>query len=358
MSSVSSGLLPNLTPMSLPDFSYVAPSTVEDAISLLEKYGGNAKAMAGGSDLLHLMKRGAILPAPQVIVDIKKIEALHGLSFDPAGGLSLGALVTISEVDDSELVGAHYPLLGQASDYISAPQVRNVATVGGALSQQVWCWFLRNGMKCWRAGGKICYAIQDGADNRYYHSVMGGEDCYAVHPSDLAVVLEALDASVVIAGSYGTKAVTVSEFLPGNVWTGDVLQSHILSPAELVTAVNIPPPPRDARSVFVKSRMRNAFDFAIASVAVVLTMDGDTVKDSRVVFGGVAPAPYRDIKVEGKLNGNHLSTIAPDEAAAAALTAATPLQSNGYKVDVAKGLLKEALAQLLVQGGPAKSEAQ
>jgi xanthine dehydrogenase YagS FAD-binding subunit len=306
--------------------------------------------MAGGSDLLHLMKRGALLPVPQVVVDLKRIAGLHDVSFDPAGGLSLGALVTISEIDDSELIAEHYPLLDQTAEYISSPQVRNVATVGGALSQQVWCWFLRNGMKCWRAGGTICYAIQDGADNRYYHSVMGGDDCYAVHPSDLAVALEALDASVVLAGAYGTKTVTVSEFLPGNVWMGTVLQSHILSPDELVTSVKVPPPSPDVRSVFVKSRIRNAFDFAIASVAVALNMDGNTVKDSRVVFGGVAPAPYRDIEVEKVLNGNDLSTVAPERAASAALSSASPLQSNAYKVDVARGVLRAALTELAGQG--------
>lgn len=336
--------------MSLPAFSYIAPSTVDDALSLLEKYGSRAKVIAGGSDLLHLMKRGAISQVPDVLVDVKRIGEMHHLNLDAVGGLSMGALVTIGELEDSEVVAEHFPLLSRTADYISAPQVRNVATVGGALSQQVWCWFLRNGLKCWRAGGSICYATLDGADNRYYHSVMGGNDCYAAHPSDLAVALEALDATVVVAGQYGTKTWTVKDFLPGNVWVGGVLQSHVLSPAELVTAVNVPPPPQDVRTVFVKSRIRNAFDFAIASVAVVLSMNGDLIEDSRVVFGGVAPSPYRDSGPEQILNGSNLSSVAADEVAAPALSGATPLQNNGYKVDVAKGLLREAIAGLSAQG--------
>jgi xanthine dehydrogenase YagS FAD-binding subunit len=348
MSSLPGGLSNNLTPKALPQFGYVAPSALDDAIALLAKYKGGAKVMAGGSDLLHLLKRGAILPVPKVIVDIKKIAELHGLSFDPVSGLSLGALVTIAEVGGSELLAVNYPLLGRTAGYISSPQVRNVATVGGALSQQVWCWFLRNGLRCWRAGGNACYATLDGADNRYYFSVMGGADCYAAHPSDLAVALEALDASVVVAGSFGTKTMTMAEFLPGNVWMGEVLQSHVLSPTEIVTAVNVPPPAEDVRSVFVKSRIRNAFDFAIASVAVALMMDGTTVKESRVVFGGVSPAPYRDVGVEAMLNGNDLSSIAPDEAAAAALSSAAPLQNNAYKLDVARGVLKEAIEELTI----------
>jgi xanthine dehydrogenase YagS FAD-binding subunit len=316
----------------------------------LGRYEGKAKVMAGGSDLLHLMKRDAMVEDPEVIVDIKGIEEIRPLKFDAADGLSMGALTTISEVGDSDVIAEKYPLLGQTTKYISGPQVRNVATVGGALTQQVWCWFLRNGFKTWRAGGSTCYAIQEGADNRYYHSVMGGKDCYAVHPSDLAVALEALDASVVVAGQYGTKTVALNEFIPGNVWMGAVLQSHILSPTELLTKVTIPPPTGRLRSAFVKSRIRNALDFAIACVAVTVTLDGDTVKDSRVVFGGVAPAPYRDLGVEGRLNGSSLSTLSPRQAAAPALSSATPLQNNAYKVDVARGVLMEAIAELASNG--------
>lgn len=342
-------LLPNFTPSSLPEFSYVAPTTVEDAIAILGKYGGAAKVLAGGSDLLYLMKRESISPVPEVIVDIKKIEKLHELTLDADGWLSLGALVTISELDGSDLVAGHSPLLAATADYISAGQVRNVATVGGALSQQVWCWFLRNAMRgCWRLGGDVCYATEDGADNRYYHSVMGGNDCYAVHPSDLAVALEALDASVEVAGAQGTRTLSVAEFLPGNVWMGGVLQSHILSRAELVTSVKVPP--LKAKSVFMKSRIRNAFDFAIASVAVRLGLEGGRVNDSRVVFGGVAPAPYRDNRVEALLNGSDPSNLAADQVASAALSSATPLQNNAYKVDVARGLLREAISELLTQG--------
>ncbi len=346
---MSDDLLPELTPRSLPQFSYVAPSTLSDALSLLAKYGSNAKVMAGGSDLLYLMKRDAMPAVPEVVVDVKKIGELGQLTFDPVGGLSMGAMVTIADLERSDVIAENYPLLSQVSDQISSPQVRNVATVGGALAQQVWCPFLRNALRCWRAGGSICYATQEGADNRYYMSVMGGDDCYAAHPSDLAVALEALDASVVVAGGYGTKTVTVDEFLPGNVWVGGVLQSHILSPTDLVTAVTIPPSPKDYRSVFMKSKIRNALDFGIASVAVTVALDGGTVEDSKVIFGGIAPAPYRDVAVEGMLNGSDLSTIAPEQVAGPALSAATPLQDNAYQVDVARGVLMEAIAELSAQ---------
>jgi len=347
---VSDGLLPELTPRTLPPFSYAAPTTLPEALSLLAKYGSKAKVMAGGSDLLYLMKRDAIPSPPEVVVDIKKVVGLGQLTFDPTAGLSMGALVTVGDVERSDLVSENYPLLSQVSGEISSPQVRNVATVGGALAQQVWCPFLRNALRCWRAGGAVCYATQPGADNRYYMSVMGGDDCYAAHPSDLAVALVALDASVVVAGGYGTKTVPLAEFLPGNVWVGGILQSHILLPTELVTAVTVPPSPQDLLSTFVKSKIRNAMDFGIASVAVTLSMDGGTVTASRVVFGGIAPAPYRDSAVEGVLNGSTLSSVAPEQVAAPALSAASPLENNSYQVDVAKGVLMEAIASLSPQG--------
>ena len=158
----------------------------------------------------------------------------------------------------------------------------------------------------------------------------------------------ALDASVVIAGPYGTKAVRIDEFLPGNVWVDGVLQSHVLARTELVTSVRLPPPSSNARYMYLKTRIRNVFDFAIASIAVALTIDGGNVRSSRVVFGGIAPAPYRDLNVEAKLNGAARTSVDVEEVAAVALSAASPLQNNGYKVDVAKGLLKEALGQILV----------
>jgi xanthine dehydrogenase YagS FAD-binding subunit len=335
--------------MSLPEFDYYAPSTLKDALGILGRYGEGAKVIAGGSDLLHLMKRGAIVPSPEVIVDIKRVGGLGSLEFDPAKGLSIGSVVTVSEVGSSDLVAEHYPLLTQTVDYISSPQVRNVATVGGALTQQVWCWFLRNGLRCWRAGGETCFATQEGADDRYYHSVMGGDPCLAVHPSDLAVALEALDATVLVAGPNGTKEMSVADFIPGNVWIGNALQSHALSPSEIVTGVSIPPPPAGVLSVFIKARVRNAFDFAIASVAITLTVSQGSVQDSRVVFGGVAPSPYRDAAAERSLIGKVFSTIDPVEAAAVALDGAAPLQNNAYKVDVAKGILKQGLLDLLSQ---------
>ena len=339
------GLLPELTPTSLPDFTFLSPTTVSEALLALTTYGRRAKVIAGGSDLLHLMKRDALVPAPDILIDIKGIGELRYLENAP-DGLKIGPLTTIATIETDPLVGSNYPLLAQAAGVISSPQVRNVATIGGALCQPVWCHFIRNGLKTWRAGGAFCYAAQEGADSRYYHSVMGGDDCFAVHPSDMAVALEALDASVNVSGPLGSKTVSVADFIPGNVWMGGVLQSHILAQNELVTGVRIPAPTAGSQGLYLKSRLRNAFDFAIASLAVNLTTSGGTITSSRIVFGGVAPAPFRDGAVEAWLGGQDLGSIDLDGLASQALSGAAPLQNNGYKVDVAKGLLKEAIGQL------------
>jgi xanthine dehydrogenase YagS FAD-binding subunit len=339
--------VPELTPRSIPDVKYVAPTSVGDAISILSRFGQRAKVIAGGSDLLYLVKKDREVIPHKVLVDIKRIEALRYLEYDASKGLRLGALTTVNEIEDSTVVQDNLPVLAQAASVVASPQIRNVATVGGALSQQVWCWFLREGLPCWRAGDNICSAVLPGADNRYYHSVMGGRECYAVHPSDLAVALKALDATVTVAGPGGTRTMTFDEFLPGNVWIDGVLQSHILRSNEIVTGVQLPALPLTAKSTFVKVAVREVFDFAIASLALVLRFDGLTISDARAVFGAVAPTPHRDRNLEDVLKGKMLTADLPEAASQVALRGAEPLENNAYKVDVSRGLVKEALTALM-----------
>jgi xanthine dehydrogenase YagS FAD-binding subunit len=339
--------IPELTPRSIPDVKYVAPTSIREAVSVLNRFGQRAKVIAGGSDLLYLMKKDREAIPPQVLVDIKRIGELKYLEYDTSTGLRLGALTTVNEIEDSTLVQSSYPVLAQAASVVASPQIRNVATVGGALSQQVWCWFLREGRPCWRAGDNICSAVLPGADNRYYHSVMGGRECYAVHPSDLAVALKALDATVTVAGPGGTRTMTFDQFLPGNVWIDGVLQSHILRSNEIVTGVQLPALPSTAKSTYVKVAVRDVFDFAIASLALVLWFDGSTISDARAVFGGVAPTPHRDRNVEDVLKGKMISADLPEAASQAALRGAEPLENNAYKIDVSKGVVKEALMDLM-----------
>lgn len=339
--------IPEMTPRALPEVKYVAPTSVGEAVTLLSRFGQRAQVIAGGSDLLYLMKKDTMVMEPEVFVDIKGIGELRRLEYDATDGLRLGALTTIAEVEESSVVLNNYPVLAQAASVVASPQIRNVATVGGTLTQQVWCWFLREGLPCWRAGDNVCSAVLPGADNRYYHSILGGRECYAVHPSDLAVALKALDADVTVAGPGGTTTLSFDRFLPGNAWVDGILQSHVLRANQLLTEVRMPPPAPNAEGVYLKVALRDVFDFAIASLALILWLEGRTVTDARAVFGGVAPAPHRDAGVEAALRGRQLTTEVRDAASQAAVRNAVPLENNAYKVDVAKGLVKEALTDLL-----------
>ena len=334
-------------PRALPQFEYVAPTTLSDALSLLNKYGGQAMVLAGGSDLLCRIKEDIMISDPQVIVDIKQISELNFLNYSSTTGLSVGAVTTVGTLGNSQAVATNYPVLAQAATTGHAPQIANVATVGGGLLQQVWCWFYRTGLLCWRSGGNICRATLNGADTRYYHSIMGGTECYAAHPSDLAVALKALDATVKVASpGGGITIMTFDQFMPGETFVDGVLQSHSLHSNQILTEVDIPAPAPNTVSTYVRTTIRGTFDFAIASAALVLTLSGTTITDSRVVFGSVAPTPYRDTKMEAALKGQQLSPSLTNIVDANALQGAMPLENNAYKVNVAQGTLKEAILAL------------
>jgi xanthine dehydrogenase YagS FAD-binding subunit len=336
-----------LTPKSLPDFEYAAPSNLEEAQRVLNQFPETAMILAGGTDLMYLMKKGANARAPKILVDIKNIVELRGISLDSEGSLRIGSLTTVSTIENSDIIRNSYPILAESATAVGSPQIRNVATVGGCLCQQVWCWFLREGLKCWRLGGNTCYALAEGADNRYYHSVMGGEECYAVHPSDLAVCIKALDGKVMVIGPESPRTFSFDEFLPGNVWVDGILQSHMLRRNEILKEVLLPPPKKDTFGIYLRAALRDVFDFPIVSLALLVTLDGRKISDVRAVFGGIAPAPYRDTTLEVSLLGNQLGEDLRSVIEKKTLTSASPLENNGYKVQIAKGLTLKAVRKLI-----------
>ena len=338
-------ILPQLTPMSIPEFDYVSPKSLSEALSLLGKNRDNARIIAGGSDLLYLLKRGVDVGNLKILVDLKNIQELHVLQ-EEKDSLHIGAMMTLREVEESALVKHDYPSLGQAAAVVGSPQIRNVATLGGTLCQQVWCWFLREGLKCWRNKGNICYALLPGADTRYYHSIVSAKDCIAVHPSDVAVALVALDTSVSIANPNNTKTISLTDLLVGNVWVSGTLQSHILRSDDILVSVTIPKQTPNSHSFFLRTAIRDVFDFPLANLAFRASLEGRILSDVRVVFGAIAPTPYRDQHVENSLSGKQLSPEVVDIAVANALAETTPLEANAYKVKIARGLLKQALSEL------------
>jgi len=228
------------------------------------------------------------------------------------------------------------------SSSVASPLIRNFGTLGGNLNQRPRCWFFRGeGFDCYKKGGDFCFAVT--GDNRF-HAVIGGELCYIVHPSDMATALLALNASAKVAGPSGERMVPFDEFFIGP--RQDVLRENVLKPNEILVEVQIPPLAANTKTAWTKLKDRQVYDFAIVSVAAVVTTEGNTWKDGRIVLGGVAPVPYRAKVVEEALVGKPIADNL-ETAAARIRTVARPMSANAYKVDLARGLIMSTVRQAL-----------
>jgi xanthine dehydrogenase YagS FAD-binding subunit len=325
------------------NISIYRPTSIDEAIQILSRHGTEAGVYAGGTDLLIRLKN-RLKQAPSYLVDIKKIDNLRYIKEDAQGGVQIGAATKIAEVADSDLLKRKYPMLVQAVNMISSPELRNASTLGGDLLQEVWCQYLRGGYPCWRNGGYLCYGAI--GDNSYYHSAMGGRLCYAVYPGDAATALIPFDARVKVATPAGVKELSVEQLVPGDMMVDGRIQSHVVRYNEILTEVAIPPPKPGVRAWFEKLRPRGVWDFAMASLAMSLQLRDQTIDDARVVFGGIAGKPLRETAVENFLKGKTLSAGLIDQALPVALANAAPLKYNATKIDMAKGLLASGLAKL------------
>lgn len=326
------------------NFDYYKAMTVPQAISLLARHQEKAAILAGGSDILAMMKdrvQGPKLQSPQHLIDIKGIKDLSSIR-EQKNGLRIGAATTLSDIASSPLIAGRYPLLAQAAGQVAVPQIRNVGTLGGNLCQRPRCWYFRGRLfkDCFRKGGDNCYAP---SGENQYHAVFPADNCCMVCPSDMAVALTALNAKVEIGTQKGTRLVPVEQFYVRP--EKNVLKETVLGPAEMVVSVEVPVPAPGSKGVYLKLKEREAFDFAIASVAVMVTLKDDVVIDSRVILGGIAPIPLRATGAEAALRGKKIRE-AMENACKAALQAAQPLSNSGYKVKAAKGVMEEALISL------------
>ena len=194
--------------------SIYRPTTVDEAIQILSQHGTSAAVYAGGTDLLIRLKN-RLEQAPSYLVDIKKIDHLRYIKEDAQGGVEIGAATKLAELADSRLLQEKYPMLVEAINKISSPELRNASTLGGDLLQEVWCQYLRGGYSCWRNGGYLCYGAI--GDNSYYHSAMGGRLCYAVYPGDAATALIPFDARAKLATPQGVKELSIEQLVPGDM---------------------------------------------------------------------------------------------------------------------------------------------
>jgi xanthine dehydrogenase YagS FAD-binding subunit len=328
-------------------FTHFNARTVKQACALLAEYERRAVLNAGGTDLLSTLKGENLFEYPEALVNIKTITGLDKIA-ERKGTLQIGALTKLSAIANSPLLNERYPALAEAARSVAAPQIRNAATLGGNLCQDVRCWYYRyprhigGPIHCARKGKGPCLAVM--GDNRY-HAVMGGKKCFAVCPSDTAVALAAMDAQIKIAGQEGERRIAVTEFYNP--------LGNSLRRGEMVTGVEVPLVEQESRQAFLKFTLRKPVDFAIVSVASVITVKGGVCTDARIVLGAMAAGPVRAKKAEEILLGRPLDEKAAADAAEAALAGAKPLSMNGYKIEIAKTLVKRAILQS--QGPSGKS---
>jgi xanthine dehydrogenase YagS FAD-binding subunit len=326
-------------------FDLHEPTTVAQAVGLLDQLGPAGKVLAGGSDLVGgVMKdwvTGKGMPLPSALVDITTIPELRGIK--PSGSsISIGAATPLTDLIESADVQKTIPLLSEAAKSVASPLIRNFGTLGGNINQRPRCWFFRGeDFACYKKGGDFCYAVT--GDNRY-HAIIGGELCYIVHPSDTATALLALNAQAKVSGPGGDRTVPFDQYFHGP--REDVLTENVLKPNEVMTEVFIPAPAAGTKMAWTKLKDRQVYDFAVVSVAAVFTLDGANWKDGRVTLGGVAPLPYRAQVVEDALKGKDVKATAK-QAAAQIRTVARPMSLNSYKVDIAQGLVERTVLQAL-----------
>ena len=316
-------------------FEYASPTTVQAAVRLLADARGEAAVLAGGTDLLSLMKDGVAKPAR--VVALQRIKELKRIELT-ASGLRLGALVTFDELIDHAGVQEHYPSLVQAAQGVTSAQIRSVGTVGGDLCQRPRCWYYRLGYGLLATDqGKSL--VPDG-DNRY-HALLGNSGpAYFVSPSSLAPALFTLDAKVHLHSPSGARELAIQEFFVTPA--SDAETEHALQAHEILTEIVVPAP-NDLKMAVYEVRQKEALDWPLAAAAVALSMDGDAVRHAHVALGHVAPVPWPAREAEQVLAGKTFLDELADEAAKAALSKATPLSRNGYKVQLARVAVKRAL---------------
>jgi xanthine dehydrogenase YagS FAD-binding subunit len=318
----------------LPKFSHARPSSLREALSILE--GKQARIHAGGSDLIGCLRDGVF--TTDTVMSLGAIDELAGISPTPDGGLRLGATTTIAEIADDGSVSEKYTALHDAASVVASPQLRNQGTIAGNLCQKPRCWYYRGDFHCLRKGGELCFAVE--GENQF-HCIFGGDMCYIVHPSDTAPALAALGGMCRVSGPSASRSVAVEKLHVSP--SEDPQREVVLDDDEVITEIVLPKPPAGLRSSYRKIRARASWDFALAGVALALVFDGDTVTAARIFLSGAAPVPWRASGVEAAVTGKELDTETIAAAAEASVAGAEPLSGNGYKIDLFKGLIAEQL---------------
>jgi xanthine dehydrogenase YagS FAD-binding subunit len=314
-------------------FAYVNPKTEREAVAALGTARGRVLPIAGGMDLLGLMKD--YIAQPDRLVNVKVLDGRIEAS---SGGLEIGAAVKLAYLAEHPAVRREYPALADAAGEVGTPQIRNAGTVGGNLAQRPRCWYFRNEeFHCLKKGGSHCFAVE--GENQF-HAILGGGPCYIVHPSSLAVPLLAFAAKLRIASPSGTREIEASRFfvLPAE----NIAQENVLAPNELITHV-IVPAARGMKNATYEVRFKQSYDWPLAMATALLDMNGGSVRAARIVMGAVAPIPWRAEAAEAALVGKAVTEETAAAAADAAVKDAEPMTENAHKVQIARTAVKRAI---------------
>lgn len=321
----------------MPQFELYQPTDLDGALDLMNRFGDNGWALAGGHDTLAWFKdRGKRTPA---VVDLEGVPELKGIR-ETDGGLEIGAMTTLTEVERHPLIRERFGMLADAAGRVATPQIRHSGTIGGNVCQDTRCWYYRSGLTCYRAGGNTCYASAPGAMNRE-HCIFGASRCVAVSPSDTAPVLVALDASMVIRSRGGERTVAAEKFFMTPAV--DIRRMTVLEPDEVLTAIRIPDTWANSTFYFEKVSDRNAWDFPLVNIAAAMRLSGDTIQDARIVCGAVQARPRRLENVENMLRGATRNEETAARAGALAVRGAEPLDYNDFKIPLMENLVKRAV---------------
>jgi len=318
--------------------SYIRPATLREAAAQLGKEHGQVAVIAGGTDLLGEMKDN--LASPERLVSIRHLAELQGVRASGTG-LRIGAATLLADIVENPMVQERMPLLAMAAGKVGTPQIRNMGTIGGNLCQRPRCWYYRNNFPCYKHGGNTCFSA---AGENDYHAILQGGPSYIVHPSDTAPALVALGATARISAGSRERTVLMEKFFVTP--RENVRRENVLLPNEILTAIDVPAAPAGAKAIYVKEMVREIWDFALCSVAAMVTVKDGLVADARIVLGGVAPIPYRAAKAEAAIVGKPLNEASAAAAGLAAVDGARPLAKNGYKVPLTQAVVKRALLSL------------
>jgi xanthine dehydrogenase YagS FAD-binding subunit len=309
----------------MPNFELLQPTTLADALTLLDRRGKDIWKMAGGNDSLDWFKDR--VKRPKTVMDLGGIAELKGIR-ETADGIEIGALTTLADVASSPLIRGKFKVLADAAGRVASPQIRNASSIGGNVSQDARCWYYRSGLPCYRAGGNTCFADTPAGMNRE-HAIFDAARCIAASPSDTAPAFIVLEAKMVIKTAKGERVVDAENYFVGPAT--DITHMTVLKPEELLVAIRVPNKWAGAKFYFEKVADRNTWDFPLVNVASALKVTNGTIDAARVACGGVSCIPRFVKVVEDVVKGSK-----QDEETA-------PVTYNQYKVPLMENLVKRAI---------------